>query len=403
MTKNIIQSKWPSVACDVCGSRNSLLLGVRKYNVAHQTKNFIMDFEDTMCQECGFVYAGKRPSEQFLMDYYADAHDLYDNQKSIDIDYDQNARLSVIEMYLDHSSQILEIGAGGGHFCRFLRENNYFATGIDPKQQSDKEALKKDYVSSEKNTAFSTQKYDAIISYYVLEHIRQPNEWVSQLKKNLKNNGILIIEVPDYTNFPLESLNNEHFLHFTSDHLQALLKKHGFEILNGNAPKSRYFGFTVVARSGCHKNVVNLNCDAKLARKEAQSNYLAAKEKLKYYQNNGSKIARKINRCIDKDFNQTVSFWGANEFASYIMEFLKHNSIELIDNARSKEGKLHPGFKEHITSPNSKSIQKNIKRIFILCSPTWNDSIAAQIKDMKFTNYSIIDGISGQWVLDKRN
>jgi len=63
------------------------------------------------------------------------------------------------------------------------------------------------------------KKFDCIILSHVLEHIYDLNNFVINLDKNLNNNGLIYIEVPNaefYDKFdPLQEINIEHINFFS--------------------------------------------------------------------------------------------------------------------------------------------------------------------------------------------
>ena len=76
------------------------------------------------------------------------------------------------------------------------------------------------------NCVFSLQEladnsFDVCVSFHVLEHLPDPLEILSSLKKKIISGGILILEVPHANDFLLSVAQNEPFKQFTlwSQHL----------------------------------------------------------------------------------------------------------------------------------------------------------------------------------------
>lgn len=72
-------------------------------------------------------------------------------------------------------------------------------------------------------------KYDVISLVHVLEHIENPLQILNMLKKNLKSNGLLYIEVPNLFNFPDSDIT--HVNEFNKISLENLILKSNFKIL----------------------------------------------------------------------------------------------------------------------------------------------------------------------------
>jgi len=117
---------------------------------------------------------------------------------------------SEIERYLDQKEllkggiKILDVGCGTGVMITFpLAGDGYNILGID----SDKNSIK---LASKLNTFMNAsfvhglvekknfeEKFDVIICSEVLEHQRNPYSFIRRLREILKNEGLLIITVPN--------------------------------------------------------------------------------------------------------------------------------------------------------------------------------------------------------------
>jgi 2-polyprenyl-3-methyl-5-hydroxy-6-metoxy-1,4-benzoquinol methylase len=118
------------------------------------------------------------------------------------------------------NKNILDYGCGwGGFLCEV--KNAKSLTGFEIRQ----ECL--DYLKNKKNIEIIetlnnlSHKFDIITLFHVLEHLQNPFHVLKQLKKALKSNGKIIIEVPSANDFLLSIKNLESFKKFTfwSEHL----------------------------------------------------------------------------------------------------------------------------------------------------------------------------------------
>lgn len=73
--------------------------------------------------------------------------------------------------------------------------------------------------------------FDIITMIHVLEHIPDPANFLMGLKKKLKSDGLVIIEVPNFQENDFDLLIADHCLHFTEATLTEILVQCGFEIL----------------------------------------------------------------------------------------------------------------------------------------------------------------------------
>jgi SAM-dependent methyltransferase len=75
---------------------------------------------------------------------------------------------------------------------------------------------------------FPNETYDGIISNEVLEHVFNPDEFLSEILRCLKKNGKLLLTVPFVWD---EHEQPGDFARYTSFGIKYLLEKHGFKII----------------------------------------------------------------------------------------------------------------------------------------------------------------------------
>jgi len=112
---------------------------------------------------------------------------------------------------LRSNGHLLDVGCGSGSFLRLAKSQGYQVTGIDVSKASIKLAKEKfglcdvyDMSAEELLSKNSWRKsFDVICLFDVLEHLENPVEVLSGLKKLLKPNGYLVCTVPSYQRWPL--------------------------------------------------------------------------------------------------------------------------------------------------------------------------------------------------------
>lgn len=387
-----------SRSCDICGNDHKFeILGVREYEVIRRKGVFEFEFEDTMCGSCGFVFQRKLPDEDFLIDYYVQGYTTKTDFTNSLPSFDSEKRLEVLRRYIPKGAKILEVGAADGEFCRTMQAVGFVATGIDPLdvEGPDNNIIRSSIGEKKFNPSGA---FDAVVTYFVLEHVRHTQQWLGEIKSLIAPNGILVVEVPDFSKFPAESLVHEHMSHFAPEHLSALLTKVGFEVIGIGEVPSRYFGLVGVGRAHA------------LATPEAppQGEYLLTNSRAYYAagraeQKRGSDIINNVTTHITDLIEQRgrdnvdAYCWGVNEYSTRIAENLrKLNGLEVqpVDSAITKIGTIQFGFTRPVAAPKfPKHSPKH--RIIIICSPRWNDMIREQIAALALDDVSIIDGVEG--------
>ena len=96
--------------------------------------------------------------------------------------------------------------------------------------------LKKGKVIESSVEDFSSEKnFDVIWMSHVLEHLIEPDQFLKNIKMNMKENGIFFIEVPNCEHKPtLKSSieENPHLFHFTKNALIRMVENIGYKVIS---------------------------------------------------------------------------------------------------------------------------------------------------------------------------
>lgn len=105
--------------------------------------------------------------------------------------------------------KLLDIGSGGGLVCKPMYELGANVTGIDANEHNTKAAvtyarehnLDIKYINNtvENYIIQNNEKYDVILCLEVIEHVANPREFVQNISKLLKQNGVLIFSTINRT------------------------------------------------------------------------------------------------------------------------------------------------------------------------------------------------------------
>lgn len=163
------------------------------YNTKEEALNCkVGDIELVQNEETGIIH--NRLFDESLIDYNAD----YSFDPSVSQAYRKLAVgiKDIIEKYLG-KEKLLEIGCGKGFFVEFLSSFGFDILGMDPAYEGSNPNIKKEYYSKETN-----KEFNGIIMRHVLEHIKEPYDFLCSIKDANNNKGLVYIEVPcfDYIN-----------------------------------------------------------------------------------------------------------------------------------------------------------------------------------------------------------
>jgi len=160
---------------------------------------------------------------------------------------------------------LLDVGSGTGAFVHEMSENGWKVTGLEPDagaRQIAKESFNCELKTADELFHLSANSFDAITLWHVLEHVHDLQTYVIQLKNLLKQNGRMIIAVPNYTSFDASAYKEywaaydvpRHLYHFSPLAMKFLVEKNGMKILDH---KPMWFdSFYVSLLSSKYKNGV---------------------------------------------------------------------------------------------------------------------------------------------------
>lgn len=137
---------------------------------------------------------------------------------------------------------LLDVGSGTGAFVNEMKQAGWDVTGLEPDAAArsvGKQLYNIDLEDISRFYQLTSSAYDVITLWHVLEHVHELQEYVAQLKSLLKENGKLLIAVPNYTSKDAAMYGDHwaaydvprHLYHFSPVSMQNLMDKHGLKIL----------------------------------------------------------------------------------------------------------------------------------------------------------------------------
>jgi 2-polyprenyl-3-methyl-5-hydroxy-6-metoxy-1,4-benzoquinol methylase len=232
---------------------NNMPLKVKDYSVSGET------FELVENQTYGFLETIPQPKEANLSEYYKteDYISHTDSKRNVlekvyhvvrNISLKRKLKLinsfSVTNLEHNNSEEknLLDVGCGTGDFLSVAQNNNWQVSGIEPNQEARDIANRKTsnaVYKTEQLLAFKKDSFDVITLWHVLEHLPNLEEQVSIFKSLLKENGTLIIAVPNYKSYDAKHYKNfwaaldvpRHLWHFNQDSISKLFAKVNMKVV----------------------------------------------------------------------------------------------------------------------------------------------------------------------------
>jgi len=140
------------------------------------------------------------------------------------------ARYRVVLKRLNNSEKILDIGCGDGYLMNLMGSIGNIVVGIDSEFNGVKNASKK--LFKYKNCfvvqancyklPFDNASFDSVVLADVIEHLQKPEYCISEIRRVLKVNGILILTTPKFRDE--YTWDDQHVFEFKPEELQSILR-----------------------------------------------------------------------------------------------------------------------------------------------------------------------------------
>lgn len=291
------------------------------------------------CNTCGIVQI-LNPIDP------AEFYTNYANSSSVKREPHLNQLLNKIENLISKDSQIIDIGCNDGKFLSHLRDrgfNNLY--GLEPTSNMSKRAELAGHrmfnfflnIDVADKIVSQTGKFDCLVSRQVLEHVIDLESFGFALRKLLKPNGILFLEVPDgqaYFEGPDYALWEEHVNAFTHETLQNYLLTYGFSMTENYSSLFSGLCMTAVSRL----NFPNQSTKSSTKRTISLFNRWA-----EIFYKFAKDIQEELQTFIDT--KSRIALYGVGNRSQFFLNVLDINDkiFLAIDDDPNKQGKYLPG------------------------------------------------------------
>ena len=206
------------------------------------------------CTSCGHIQLLPRPGMEEDREYYNKDSQEKAIRSKVNLDsqrinskYDVNRRADFIEGKFPRDFEILDIGCGYGFFLEEMSRRGYMIKGVEvSKERRDLAGKIVNCDILDINFAEATntkmEKVEVATLFHVLEHTADPISFCRNIKRVIKKNGYLIVEVPNVEELMLETCPEyndfywirAHLHYFNNKTLEFVLKNAGFKVENLN-------------------------------------------------------------------------------------------------------------------------------------------------------------------------
>lgn len=266
--------------------------------------------------------------------------------------------------------KVFEAGCGKGEYLVLMQEVGADAYGLEHAKDSVEYCVQNGLNVSEgfiddSDQALAHGPFDAFFTLNFLEHLPDPNAYLRGIYNNLTDDGVGIVEVPNFDMMVRNNLFSEfmcdHLLYFTKESLIVALQINGFEVVSCEEVWHDYIISAVVRK----RKKIDLD--------------------------SFSKRQNKIENEIDDYVGQfkRIAIWGAGHQAFAIMSLadLGGKVAYVVDSASFKQGKYTPATHIPIVAPNT--LQTDPVNAIIVMAGSYSDEIAKTIREQFDENISV--------------
>jgi len=269
-----------------------------------------------------------------------------------------------IEKHKLYGKRAIEIGSGKGEYLSLLKELGLEIYGMEYSSDSvdrcKKMGLKviKGFIEKE-DYVIPNSPFDAFFIFSFLEHLPDPNTILRCIYKNLKEDGVGIVEVPNFDMILKKGLFSEfmadHLSYFNKKTLRIALELNGFDVIKIDEIWHEYI----------------LSATVRKRRKLDVSVFLKTKEK----------IEEQLKKYV-KQFKR-VAVWGAGHQAFAILSLtgIAKEISYVVDSADFKQKKFTPLTHIPILSPEY--LKKDPVDAVIVMAGSYSD----EIKEILLSDY----------------
>lgn len=367
-----MKNTGPVNKCRVCGQNyfNETLLRYENMPAAAQyLPNFDLleidkgvNLEVCQCSGCGLVQLSNNP-----VPYYREvirAASFSEEMKKFRL----GQFGSLVQKFSLKGKKIIEIGCGRGEYLSLMQQCGVDAYGLEyspgslAKCKNDSLKISEGFVESDEYR-IDNAPFDAFCLLNFLEHLPDPNAVLRGIYKNVTDDAIGLVEVPNFNMILRKKLFSEfigdHLFYFTKETLSTTLKLNGFEIIEYNEIWYDYI-ISVIVKKRQKLNLSELN-----------------KHQIK--------IKHQVQEYIARFKDKRVAVWGAGHQALAVISLmdLSDKIRFVVDSAVFKQGRYTPATHVPIVPPEA--LELNAVDAVIVMAAGYSNEVAT-ILQQTFSN-----------------
>lgn len=238
-------------------NRKCIVCGTSKFVVDYYKEVSYWEYPDRFdyfeCTNCGLCFQKIKRGQDKQSKFYDNetywSQDLENLKKSGKLEKLIRQKFGNIYDFIlskKKNGSIFDIGTGSGAFLSMFNQKEWKTYGFDVSKSAALIAKKHYGLKIKVLRNFMNykvkEKFDFVTMLNSLEHVRYPNKYLKKAKELLKENGYLIIQVPNFASlgslifrtkwYPLQP--GRHLYNFNPRNIRILLESIGFEVMDIN-------------------------------------------------------------------------------------------------------------------------------------------------------------------------
>jgi len=347
---------------------------VENQNVAKKLKKYPLQVGFCTCNHLTSIYKIS-PDERYTKYDYSYTSD---NSPVSRNHFFNIAKIIIKKFKLKSKNSIIEIGSNDGTFLNYIKEiSDANVLGVDPSEFVCNIAKKRGINTYTNFFNFKNSKiiknkfgkFDVLYAANVFNHIDEPDNFLKGCDTVLKDNGIIVLEVPDLDSLintcGFDTIYHEHRQYFSSNSIKKILFKNGYKVLSVQKIKYMSGSLRVFAtkESRIEKKII-FKVETNLQKKKYLENF-------KKFQKKIILVKKEILQFIKKykKRNKTIIGIAAATKGNTLLNFcnIDYNDLKYIaENSPYKINKFTPGSAIPIVD------EKNLKKFDAAIIFPWN-------------------------------
>ena len=229
--------------CPACGSADIAGLFHAKDHLVSSREFLIM-----RCNACGMGWTADPPPEEEAGNFYvSEEYISHTDRKQSISDYIYHLARSfmlgrkqrlVASAVGKETGSLVDIGSGTGYFAAYMKKRGWQVTGIEISDNARKYSVARfgiRAVTPAEIKGMPPDSADCITLWHVLEHLYEPDLWMDEVNRILRDDGRCIIALPNFASSDSARFGNRwaaldvprHLWHFTPAAFVNFADRHG--------------------------------------------------------------------------------------------------------------------------------------------------------------------------------